>query len=704
MDQAVAVTGETNIQSGQTLTFTWVGRRGSPGGPVAAPSQVRFQNITCGELQAANSNDVISCSADSSTCSLAAAYCCLAIGEGNLPTTTSDDWLVGPEQQSFAVSYSSQSASIGQQVGMGVGISLGVIAILVILTIVVRQRDRGKPDLTSHLPIPPVKNLPQLKRRRSQFRGDSCCEGGGVRRNSSDSKPSSAIKVMLTVVARRLSSCYCAYRTSNDQDETSQSEYNYHSSAPGLRTTLPVSPAAAAGRVTLRRCHSCPGLYCNTQPLTAIMSFITRSVEGAKKNRPAQLRPLLRFSHSPSIKASPFPPFVWHQHHISCTDSMLDDPVVSLLEAHWPVMGHDDMTKDQPVAPIDFEVDFVNDIEPHLGHLLGVGGFGRVYHGYWNGEEVAVKVCDIEHAADILEEAKLNAQVAGDRMVRVLAVAGLPAIQPASISAPPKGHMRAKSSHVNELIQAHHVASSSSGSSSGAHPATSNAPTADIVPLEVDLEAPPPVHQASCKVALILELCEGGTLSDYTQNRLPLSPLNCLLILHDIATGLAYLHSQGVIHRDIKPQNLLVKKGRVKLGDLGLSRAMAQSHLTVTRVGGTPHYSAPESFLGSKLTPKADVYSLGMVAYELATGIPPWRELRSEKPDAAMFRIILMVAIKGQRPPVPPDVHPCLAALITRAWKQDPQERPDASELVAIIEMAIRSICSSRSSTALILQ
>ena len=178
----------------------------------------------------------------------------------------------------------------------------------------------------------------------------------------------------------------------------------------------------------------------------------------------------------------------------------------------------------------------------------------------------------------------------------------------------------------------------------------------EIIPA-ADIEAPAPLpaaaagRLASRKVALILELCEGGTLSEHVSARGQLKPIEILAIVHDIATGLAHLHSLGVIHRDLKPANLLIQRGRVKLSDLGLSRERkeGQSHLTVTRIGGTPHYSAPESFLGSKLTSKADIYSLACVAYELATGHVPWAELRDEKSDQAMFQIILQVAIKGKR-------------------------------------------------------
>lgn len=103
----------------------------------------------------------------------------------------------------------------------------------------------------------------------------------------------------------------------------------------------------------------------------------------------------------------------------------------------------------------------------------------------------------------------------------------------------------------------------------------------------------------------------------------------CVRILGQVAQGLAYAHAQGIIHRDIKPANILVgSDGQIKIADFGLARAMYRGH-DLTQAGecvGTPYYMAPEQIQDKAVDGRTDVYALGIIAYELATGRVPFHE------------------------------------------------------------------------------
>ncbi|HSD78823.1 MAG TPA: serine/threonine-protein kinase, partial [Solirubrobacteraceae bacterium] len=122
-------------------------------------------------------------------------------------------------------------------------------------------------------------------------------------------------------------------------------------------------------------------------------------------------------------------------------------------------------------------------------------------------------------------------------------------------------------------------------------------------------------------VLLVMEYVDGETLAQRLRGG-PLAPRQALAILRPIADALSHIHAQGVVHRDVKPANiLLTSDGTAKLADLGLARAANRSGLTTTSAGiGTPAYLAPELFAGSDPTPAADVWSLAAVAHEALTG------------------------------------------------------------------------------------
>ncbi len=127
---------------------------------------------------------------------------------------------------------------------------------------------------------------------------------------------------------------------------------------------------------------------------------------------------------------------------------------------------------------------------------------------------------------------------------------------------------------------------------------------------------------------LILEYCPGGSLGDLLRNRMKFSPGEAASLLVQIAEGLVLVHEKGIIHRDIKPDNILFSHdGKPRLADFGLAKLIdATSSLTTKGdVLGTPAYISPEQVRGGKIGPPADIHALGGVLYHLLTGSPPFK-------------------------------------------------------------------------------
>lgn len=158
------------------------------------------------------------------------------------------------------------------------------------------------------------------------------------------------------------------------------------------------------------------------------------------------------------------------------------------------------------------------------------------------------------------------------------------------------------------------------------------------------------------------------------------APLRAKLeILADIADALDYAHRQGIIHRDVKPSNILVdRRGRGYLSDFGLARQVSDPRLTVTDViVGTPYYMSPEQALGARdVDLRTDVYSLGATLYEVLTGIPPFV---GDNP----YDVITNVIKQEPTPPhvIEPGVAGTLEAICLKALEKDPAKRyPSAAE------------------------
>jgi beta-lactam-binding protein with PASTA domain/class 3 adenylate cyclase/tRNA A-37 threonylcarbamoyl transferase component Bud32 len=183
---------------------------------------------------------------------------------------------------------------------------------------------------------------------------------------------------------------------------------------------------------------------------------------------------------------------------------------------------------------------------------------------------------------------------------------------------------------------------------------------------------------------IVMELVSGGNLKERILKDGPLPASKTAELGLQVAQALRAAHEQGVIHRDIKPQNiLLTESGQAKVTDFGIARAAAAS--TVTKSGfvlGTAHYLSPEQALGHPASPRSDLYSLGVVLYEMLTG---------ELPHDAETQVgIVMKHVSGQlRPPkeLDPQVPEELNGVVVRLMARDPEDRyQDAAELIKDLE------------------
>ena len=126
---------------------------------------------------------------------------------------------------------------------------------------------------------------------------------------------------------------------------------------------------------------------------------------------------------------------------------------------------------------------------------------------------------------------------------------------------------------------------------------------------------------------LVMEHVDGPSLRDVLRLRGRLRPAEVLSLLGPVAAGVAAAHDAGLVHRDVKPENVLLgSDGQVKVGDFGLARAAAGASVTFgpDQFAGSPHYTPPEAVRGESLDARSDVYALGIMLYECLTGRPPF--------------------------------------------------------------------------------
>jgi serine/threonine protein kinase len=196
---------------------------------------------------------------------------------------------------------------------------------------------------------------------------------------------------------------------------------------------------------------------------------------------------------------------------------------------------------------------------------------------------------------------------------------------------------------------------------------------------------------------IVLEYVAGETLKELIRRDAPLEAPTVLAYGIEIARALGDAHSHEIVHRDVKPQNILLSgESGAKITDFGIARTLSEEGLTMDgRVLGTTDYVSPEQALGQPVTGQSDVYSLGVVLYEMLTGAPPFKgsspvavammHVREEVPDVHLSR---------------PEVSAATAAVVERATAKDLARRyPDMASMVAEMEEAL-AIETARSGQA----
>nr|WP_269440257.1 protein kinase [Arthrobacter sp. zg-Y750] len=183
---------------------------------------------------------------------------------------------------------------------------------------------------------------------------------------------------------------------------------------------------------------------------------------------------------------------------------------------------------------------------------------------------------------------------------------------------------------------------------------------------------------------LVMELVPGQPLSTIIERDKVLSPDRTLSIIGQTATALAVAHHQGLVHRDVKPGNLLIMPdGKVKITDFGIARIADQVPLTATgQVMGTAQYLAPEQATGQQATGSSDIYALGVIGYELLAG---------RRPFSGESQIAIALAqVNDTPPPLPESIPEPVRALIMSMLAKDPADRPADAEALALAVAAIR--------------
>ncbi|MCA2229072.1 serine/threonine-protein kinase [Nonomuraea aurantiaca] len=193
---------------------------------------------------------------------------------------------------------------------------------------------------------------------------------------------------------------------------------------------------------------------------------------------------------------------------------------------------------------------------------------------------------------------------------------------------------------------------------------------------------------------LVMELVHGEPLSAILTRNGSLMPEVTLDVVHQTAKALHAAHSAGVIHRDIKPGNLLVTpEGTIKVTDFGIARAIESAPVTLTgTVLGTAQYVSPEQAQGLPLTPSTDLYSLGVVAYECLSGRTPFQ---AEGPVA-----IALMHLNEPPSPLGVDVPAAVRELVMVLLSKDPRQRPASAMEVADRSQRLRQSLAANKSGA----
>src|SRR5215467_5745031 len=188
---------------------------------------------------------------------------------------------------------------------------------------------------------------------------------------------------------------------------------------------------------------------------------------------------------------------------------------------------------------------------------------------------------------------------------------------------------------------------------------------------------------------IVMEYVDGRTLRDLLRDDRRLLPERALEITDGVLRALDYSHRNGIVHRDIKPGNvMLTRNGEIKVMDFGIARAVADTQATMTQTAqviGTAQYLSPEQARGERVDARSDLYSVGCLLYELLTGRPPFT---GDSPVAIAYQHVREAPIPPSR--VDPELPPWADPIVLRAMEKDPDERyQSAAEMRSDIQRAL---------------
>ncbi|MCA9685175.1 MAG: protein kinase [Myxococcales bacterium] len=203
-------------------------------------------------------------------------------------------------------------------------------------------------------------------------------------------------------------------------------------------------------------------------------------------------------------------------------------------------------------------------------------------------------------------------------------------------------------------------------------------------------------------IYMLMDFLEGAALDEWHDFEHALAPATAVSLVHQVCLGLAEAHAKGIVHRDVKPENIFVESnGRIRILDFGLARSWDGSpvvgvNATKTHmVVGTPHYAQPEQLKTRELSPASDIYSIGLILYELLSNCSPFHRGRTLTEIKEEFRKQPLMWLKchAESPVVPLEEQPgcdrlpaALVRGVMRSLDKDPGARPpDAGALANIL-------------------